>query len=412
MYCWAPTVVAMVLAIASGAAAQTVDDFFDPSVVHEIRLTVREVDWRELRERYMENVYFPCEFEWRGIVKYNTAIRSRGYGSRNPIKPGLRVDFNRYDDEDSFLGLKSVQLKNSLQDASLLKERLSMQFFLRMGLPSPRVAHARVYVNGRYAGLYVVVESVDKRYLQRHFGEDSGYLYEYAWDGPYNFEYRGPDAGAYVPVPFKPQTHEKDPKPAPLVELIRLMNEAPDEEFLQAMAPLLDLKLYMAQAAIESYLGEVDGIVGDSGLANFYLYAFAKRSGWQFLVWDKDNTFHDPERLIYRNWDTNVLMRRAGAVPELRGAYLEGLAANAALAGSAEGWLAQEIRRMYEQVREAVYADELKQCSTELFGVPHACSNEDFEQAVEHLLKFTRQRYDYIRRELVAAGYPWPEGTP
>jgi len=407
---WAPILVA--LAIASGAAAQTADDFFDPSVVHEIRLTIREGDWRTLRERYSENIYFPCEFEWRGIVEYNTGIRSRGYGSRNPIKPGLRVDFDRYDEEDSFLGLKSVQLKNSLQDASFLKERLSMQFFRAMGLPSPRVAHARVYLNGRYAGVYLVVESVDKRYLTRHFGEDGGYLYEYAWDGPYSFEYRGPDPGAYVPVPFKPQTHEKDPNPAPLVDLIRLMNQTPDEEFPQAMAPLLDLKLYMAQAAIESYLGEIDGIVGDSGLANFYLYGFAKRTGWQFLAWDKDNTFREPERLIYRNWDTNVLMRRAGAVPELRAAYLATLAASAALAGAAEGWLEQEIRRMYQQVREAVYTDELKQCSTEVFGVPHACSNEDFEQAVEHLLKYTRERYDYIRKELVAAGYPCPEVKP
>ncbi|MBM3745603.1 MAG: hypothetical protein FJW34_07385 [Acidobacteria bacterium] len=410
MCCWAPVLVA--LAIASGAAAQSADDFFDPSGMHEIRLTVREADWLTLRERYMENIYFPCEFEWRGIVKYNTGIRSRGYGSRNPIKPGLRVDFDRYDEEDSFLGLKSVQLKNSLQDASFLKERLSMQFFRVMGLPSPRVAHARVYLNGRYAGIYVVVESVDKRYLTRHFGEDSGYLYEYAWDGPYSFEYRGPDPGAYVPVPFKPQTREKDPNPGPLVDLIRLINQAPDEEFPQAMAPLLDLQLYMKQAAIESYLGEIDGIVGDSGLANFYLYGFARRSGWQFLAWDKDNTFRDPERLINRNWDTNVLMRRAGAVPELRAAYLATLAASAALAGAAEGWLDQEIRRMYRQIREAVYTDELKQCSTEVFGVPHACSNEDFEQAVEHLLKYTRERYDYIRNELVAAGCPWPEVNP
>ena len=53
--------------------------------------------------------------------------------------------------------------------------------FRRLGIESPREAHARFFVNDEYAGLYTIVESVDKSYLQRVYGEDNGYLYDYEY---------------------------------------------------------------------------------------------------------------------------------------------------------------------------------------------------------------------------------------
>ena len=42
-----------------------------------------------------------------------------------------------------------------------------MALFARLGLPAPREAHTRLYVNGEYAGLYSIVEAVDKVFLDR-----------------------------------------------------------------------------------------------------------------------------------------------------------------------------------------------------------------------------------------------------
>ena len=67
----------------------------------------------------------------------------------------------------------------------MMKEALSMALFARMGLAAPRVSHARVYVNGDYLGLFAVIEPIDKRFLRRTLGEDSGYLYEFEWAGEY-----------------------------------------------------------------------------------------------------------------------------------------------------------------------------------------------------------------------------------
>src|SRR5204863_6314993 len=46
------------------------------------------------------------------------------------------------------------------------------------GVPAARAAHARVELNGRDAGLYVLVEGYNKRFLKRHFGDARGNLYD------------------------------------------------------------------------------------------------------------------------------------------------------------------------------------------------------------------------------------------
>jgi uncharacterized protein YqgQ len=78
------------------------------------------------------------------------------------------------------------------------------------------------------------------------------------------------------------------------------------------------------------------------------------------------------------------LMDRAMAVQELRDLYFDTLLACAAFASS-DGWLEQEIRREYEQIRQAAFDDGLK-----------PFSNDDFEYDVQQLLEFARVRSDAV----------------
>ena len=72
------------------------DALFDDTVVHEIRLSINSRDWEALRANPLEDTYYPADFRWRDDVVRNIGIRSRGTGSRSGLKPGLRVDFDRY----------------------------------------------------------------------------------------------------------------------------------------------------------------------------------------------------------------------------------------------------------------------------------------------------------------------------
>src|SRR5688572_29207178 len=90
---------------------------FNSDVLHEIRLEINGTDWNLLKQNFQDNTYYPCYFKWNGQTVADVGIRSRGLGSRSAVKPGLRVDFNRYRTQE-FLGLKSLVLDNVTQDQS------------------------------------------------------------------------------------------------------------------------------------------------------------------------------------------------------------------------------------------------------------------------------------------------------
>src|SRR5262245_29461337 len=100
------------------------DALFNDTVVHDIRLTINTRDWDSLKIHYLENTYYPSDLRWNGMVVRNIGIRSRGTGSRSGVKPGLRVDFDRYTTDQTFLGLKSIVLRNNTQDGSGMHERI------------------------------------------------------------------------------------------------------------------------------------------------------------------------------------------------------------------------------------------------------------------------------------------------
>jgi spore coat protein CotH len=374
--------------------------FFDDTVLHEVRLDINSRDWQALKENYLSNAYYPCDFQWGGEVVRNVGIRSRGTSSRSGFKPGLRVDFNRYSSGQTFLGLTSFVLRNNTTDSSNMHERVSMLLFARMGVPAPREAHARLYVNGAYAGLYSLVESIDKNFLARTRNENDGYLYKFDrndGDEPYYFVYAGPNQDLYVPHPFKPETHESDPQPQPIVDMIRTATEASAAVFRSAIAEYLDLAAFVRHVAIETFLNESDGLLGNAGMNNFYLYRPADQHLHVLIPWDKSETMHDRALSIFHNVDDvpepmqNRLMSRAMAFSDLSTLYLDTLQACAESAGElipndARGWMEREVDREYAQIREAALTDPDK-----------TYTNEQFLQAVEDLRKFAHDRPDFVK---------------
>jgi spore coat protein CotH len=384
-------------AVASGQALPATDAaaLFDDSLLHELRLVVNPRDWADLQASYQLDTYYAAHVAWRGQIVRNVGIRSRGTGSRSGTKPGLRVDFNRFDPTQHVLGLKSVILRNHVQDPSQLHERVAMRLFARAGLPAPREAHVRLFVNDEYAGLYAVVEAVDKMFLADRFGQDDGFLYEYdsdPGDAPYRFEDRGPLPSAYSPKPFKPVTHERDPDARPIADLIRAIAHTPDSDFRRVVSGFLDLERLMVHVAVEAFLAEIDGVLGDWGMNNFYLYRFEGSPRSTLIPWDKSEAFKGGVAAsIWRNVDDvpaanrNALIVRALREPELRGLFLDTL-----LRCADEGaWLEAEIQRGADQIREAVREDR---------WAPYAF--DEFEAEVQRLLDFARSRGDLVRDDV------------
>jgi spore coat protein CotH len=392
--------------VSSAAGAQTADRFFDASVLHDVRLYIHTADWQQLQAHAFDHVYYPADLVWEGVRVRNVGIRPRGgYGSRDARKPGLRVDMNRYVSGQRFLGLTAFVLDNALQDDSLVKERVAMRMFERLGVPAPREAHARLFVNNQFFGVYVIVEEIDARFLERRAlasttpGAGLPYIYEYQWQFEYGFEHLGDDLQAYAAF-FEPKTHELEPADdlyRPFAELTRAIAEATDEDFDQSVSTYVDLDGFVRQAAIENFLADWDGLLGNWSLNNFYVFRLARSSPIRLLPWDKDTTFISADLPILHNVDRNILMRRAMRVARLRDLYLDTLLAAARLAATVEapdsrGWLEREVAAAAAQIAGTIGRDRVKPQTDEAFAIE-----------VERMLAFARLRSPFVECEVAAA---------
>ena len=396
-------VLLLVFALAPSAQEQTAEDLFGRTDLQRIDLWVHSSDWAKLRAEFRANTYYPADMTWNGITVRNVGIRSRGRGSRSPHKPGLRVDFDRYTTAQRFVGLKSLVLDNVTQDASGIHESVAMAFYARAGIPAPREIHTRLYVNNEYAGLFVIVESVDKDMLARVFGvveedtQNDGYLYEFKWMDDWKFGYLGQGLIEYK-YRFEPTTHESKSDEElyrPIEELIRLANNTPPERYGTDLAPRLDIPAAIRFIAAQVFLAETDGFLGGFGINNLYLYRLENSDVHTFIAWDADNAFYHPEYPTNSGINDNVLMRAFMAVPEYNEMFRSELRRNIEIA-EADDWLNTEVIRHIQRVDTAMREDPWK---------PH--SNNAFEGKANDMLNFPRARIAFVRCELErGAGNP------
>jgi spore coat protein H len=395
------------LGLSSPIFAQTSDDFFNPEVLQRVDLWLNDLDWAKLKAAFQENTYYPADMTWNGITVYNVGIRSRGLGSRRGAKPGLRVDFDRYNGGQHFLGLKSFVLDNLSQDNTGIRETAAMRFFTRLGIPAPRETHARLYINGTYSGLYGLVESVDKTMMGRVFGsigddvQNDGYLFEYNYvlDSPWRFTYEGSALTPYK-LRFDIKTNESHAESTiwgPIEELVRLVNNTPSTTFEQTVGPRLDLGAFVRYIAAQNFIAQDDGFNGYAGMNNFYFYRLEDSTSHVFIAWDEDIAFQRPDFGITTRNEENVLTRKTLELPAYSSQYFSVLSE---AAGSASGWLRQEMQRQFDMINAAMLEDTLK---------PY--TNAEYTADRETLLAFPEARITYVRCEVAKqTGAPRPSG--
>ena len=176
--------------------------------------------------------------------------------------------------------------------------------------------------------------------------------------------------------------------------------QSSDAAFESAISEYLDLRAFLLEIAAEAYLADYDGIIGDFGLNNFYLYRLKDTNRFHFLPWDKSQAFSSPDRPPFIHMAGNVLSRRSLAITPLRDAFISNLQNAGLAAGGPGGWLEQEIIRAYLQIVDAARQDTNKLCDNDRSGNLRPCSNNEFEAAVADMIVFARQRNSVIDQEI------------
>jgi hypothetical protein len=388
----------------SAAGAQTQDDLFNDATLHDVHLRLNQRDWETMRVNFEDDTFYPADLVWNGITVRNVGVRQRGFGSRTASKPNLRVDMNRYASNQRFVGLTAINLDNVYSDPSMMRDPLAMKIHGRLGVPAPRQAHARLFVNDAYAGVYVIVEPVDRTFLARVYGEteadpeSGGYLFEYRWSDEYDFSYMGPSLAAYAGI-FRAQTRDTSSLTslyAPIEELIRAINETPRDRFATDVGRLIDLPQLARFLGIQNCMAELDGFAGYYGANNFSLFRFRDGRPAVVIPWDADSSLYSPDMPLGYRLSTNVLTRRMMEVPVLLQTYVAAVQECALIlalptATDTRGWLEREIDRMARKIAPSAQADRWALYNYEAFVIE-----------VGRLVDLARLRPPYLLCQTVA----------
>ncbi len=192
------------------------DVVFNEAEVGRIDLTIASSDWAAmLTDENIVNAYgpfghpsrfnmmaepsenpiwVPCTFTFNGMKWTYVGVRFKGNSSLRDAwtagiyKIPLRFDFDEFEDtypaidDQRFYGFKKLSLSSGYKDDSLIREKVTADIFRTLGVPAPRTAFYRLFVDygegSQYFGLYTMVEIPADPMLDTQFATSDGNLYK------------------------------------------------------------------------------------------------------------------------------------------------------------------------------------------------------------------------------------------
>jgi spore coat protein CotH len=288
----------LALLSATASFADTAASFFDDSAVREIRITFEDFNWYttlfQAHSRNPEDPYFPARFESGGIVLPRIGVRFKGNSSfqRNGIKKPFKLDFNEYDDNASFLGLKKLNLNNGDLQPDFVREKL-LHDLAGKYVAALRSVFVRLYINGVYYGLYLAVEQPDKVMMQSRYGDDEdGNLYEaeeqMGGTSRPTLAWLGSNQSAYENV-YLLKTNESANDFSGLVRFLDILNNTALAEFPAKLETICDVENWLTGMAANNLVVNLDSYLGVG--AEYYLYHRSSDNRFVHIQWDHNESF-------------------------------------------------------------------------------------------------------------------------
>lgn len=346
---------------------QTFSVEIDPAMWRELEYEHAHAERLKDRDIEVEQYRPLLEFEHRGRTSPHAMIRLRGNSNswKDQDKMQFQISFDEIDEDGRFRGQRKIVLDSASYNPSHLRDRLAASVFRDLGVPAPCVNHAKLFVNGRYYGLFANIEKVDREFLERNFADPTGNLWKQGDELKTN---RGGDQDDGQLKRFWKQG-------------------ATDLAEFEAMA---DVEGMARALAAEAFFPNEDGYW--AGGLNFYLYEHPTE-GFVYLPWDLDRGFEslsstiDP--LVWTKLDRpgkdpskyhgHPHLELLKADPHWRGKFVDEIANVLARAPAAT--LQARIDRWAEQIEEAAAEDRYPPWNF-----------EEHREAVEDLRRYVQLR--------------------
>jgi CotH protein/lamin tail-like protein len=223
-----------------------------------------------------KGAWVPGMLIFDGVVYDRIRVRHRGHSSMGFPKLHFKLHF----DGEKLEGKKTVNLSTSWADKSYLREPLAHAIFAEAGVAACEVKrYARLYLNGKYWGLYYQIEQPGAEYLKRNGRDPDGDLFKcYARGMP-------TPGGNYSPSDYQNKT-SKEPHFDQLHQFLlnmHLLDGAELKEYIKKHVDAEEFAGYLAATALVMNSDHVG--------KNYLLYRDPRTEKWSMFPWDLDLTF-------------------------------------------------------------------------------------------------------------------------
>jgi spore coat protein H len=259
-------------------------------------LKIAPGDLRSLEAASFGNTTFPASFTAQGKVYDGVKIRPRGSWSRTWPKKSLKILF---DHQNSFQGEHSLNLNSGWRDPAFIREVLAYKVYAACGVPASKVQMVRLQVNGRFHGLYVEVEEVDKEFLSRRKLK-GGELYKAASRSRDADERELENEEAYHTA-YTKETRKTES----YHELAEFCHElASSTDTLAFFDKYVDTEEYINYLAATVLIQHWDGFNKN----HYLVYDGQGSAKWRVIPWDLDRTFGDHWHMTFGEAQLPVLL--------------------------------------------------------------------------------------------------------
>ncbi len=283
----------------TGLKAQS-GSLYDDSRLCSVHITIPPDSLQLIYDSVLSDHYYLAGFVFDdGVNKdtlENVGFRLRGNTSRYSKKKSFKISFNTYVSGRKYQGVKKLNLNGQHNDPTMMREKLFYDLWKKAGMAERRTSFVKLFINGKYHGLYTNLEEMDKDWLGRVFPDKKGNLYKCTY--PADLVYLGMNQNTYKNLEnstasggrvYELQTNEEEDDYARLVELIARLDKTPDTAFITHTGERLHLDQYLKALALDVATGNWDSYSYNKN--NYYLYDNPSTGKFEFISYDTDNTF-------------------------------------------------------------------------------------------------------------------------
>lgn len=354
-------------------------------IVPSYILTIDEDELNILRENLLNDYAAPAKL-MIDQIDYKIRLGYRGAYTRKFRKRSYIVHFKN---ANNILGAHAIHLNAEYKDPSIMRNKLSLDFFQDLGVLAPDCKHINFFRNETFRGIYLQLESVDDLFLQKRNLPPGPIYYATNNDANFSFERDGRRKRSLLSGMQRANGLLSDDQY--LIDLITVINNTHRKDFHYHIQNYINIEKYF-----NWLVGVVCTMNNDGFNHNYSLYRNSDNGLFEIMPWDYDATWGrkisggimDHKYVPIEGKPGNMLKDRLLEIPDFCKIYKEKLEEILETKYTVN-YLEDKVAALHDLIRPYYLLD------------PYINDNIDiFDYEPEMILQFVRNRNLFLKANL------------